>query len=75
MVAVRKTGDELNELTPRQIECLRLWAQGLEGREAARRLFIATSTFRTHSQDIYDKLQVRTAAGAVYKAMKLGILQ
>ncbi len=61
-------------LTPREIEVLSLAADGLNGRDLARELFISPTTVRTHLTNIYEKLGVGNRAGAVAKAMRLGVI-
>jgi DNA-binding NarL/FixJ family response regulator len=54
-------------LTPRELEVLRLLAEGKSNREIGERLFIAESTVKTHVNAILGKLRVanRTAAAVV----------
>ncbi|MGC9397571.1 MAG: LuxR C-terminal-related transcriptional regulator [Anaerolineae bacterium] len=61
-------------LTEREMEVLRLIAQGLTNREIANRLFISTNTVKTHARHIYEKLNVRNRAQATTRAMELGLL-
>jgi HD-GYP domain-containing protein (c-di-GMP phosphodiesterase class II) len=62
------------ELTPREIEVLRLLARGASKPEIARRLVIAPKTADAHTQHIYAKLGVTTRAGAALYAMRHGLL-
>lgn len=59
------------QLTEREVDVLELVAQGLTNREVAARLFISTGTVRTHLEHIYEKLGVRTRAGAVAAAFRI----
>lgn len=59
------------QLTERECDVLELVAQGLTNREVAARLFIATGTVRTHLEHVYEKLGVRTRAGAVAAAFRI----
>ena len=61
-------------LTPREIEVLRLLAQGLSNREIAQRLFISLSTVKRHNATIYGKLAVNNRTQAVARARSLGVL-
>jgi DNA-binding CsgD family transcriptional regulator len=61
----------LPSLTERELEVLVLVAQGLTNRQISRRLFISPATVRTHLEHIYDKLGVRTRAGAVSAAFRI----
>jgi DNA-binding CsgD family transcriptional regulator len=58
-------------LTDRELDILALVAQGLMNRQVARHLFISSATVRTHLENVYDKLGVRTRAGAVSAAFRL----
>ncbi len=62
-------------LSQRELEVLRLIAQGLSNREIGERLFLALSTVKGHSRIIFDKLQVRRRTEAVAQARALGLLQ
>ena len=55
-------------LTKREIEVLRLVAEGLTNREAARRLTVTDNTIRTHLEHIFTKLGVGTRTAAIAKA-------
>jgi DNA-binding CsgD family transcriptional regulator len=61
-------------LTRREIEVLRLAADGLGGLELAQQLVLSPDTVRTHLKNIYRKLRVRNRAAAVAKAMRLGLI-
>jgi DNA-binding NarL/FixJ family response regulator len=52
-------------LTNREQEILRLIAKGYRTKEVAEALAISTLTVETHLRNIYDKLHVRSRAGAV----------
>ena len=61
-------------LTPRELEVLQLAAEGYSGPMIARELVITTATVSTHFEHIYAKLAVGDRAGAVAKAMRLGMI-
>ena len=46
-------------LTPRELDVLRLIAQGLTNKEIAQRLVISHGTVRQHAYNLFQKLQVR----------------
>jgi DNA-binding CsgD family transcriptional regulator len=52
-------------LTDREEEILRLIARGYRSKEVAEDLGISVQTVETHLRNIYDKLHVRSRAGAV----------
>lgn len=64
----------IEPLSPRELEVLRLIAQGLSNREIGDRLFLALSTVKGHSRVIFDKLQVQRRTEAVARARDLGLL-
>jgi DNA-binding CsgD family transcriptional regulator len=59
------------QLTERERDVLELVALGLTNREVAARLFISSGTVRTHLEHVYEKLGVRTRAGAVAAAFRI----
>jgi DNA-binding NarL/FixJ family response regulator len=61
-------------LTPREVEVLRLVAQGLSNGEIGRRLFIGEATVKTHLLRAFAKLGVDDRTRAVTAAMERGIL-
>jgi DNA-binding CsgD family transcriptional regulator len=73
--AIETVGQEPSaRLTPREIEVLALAAKGLSGPDLAEDLVVSPSTINTHFKNIHAKLQVRTRAAAVAKAMRLGMI-
>jgi len=60
-------------LTPREVEVLRLVAQGLENWEIAERLVISEATVRTHVSNITSKLHVASRTQAALFALREGI--
>ncbi len=61
-------------LSPRELEVLRLVADGATNRQAAARLFISEASVKTHLLHIYAKLGVRDRASAVAEAYRSGLL-
>jgi DNA-binding NarL/FixJ family response regulator len=61
-------------LSERELEVLRLIAEGNSNREAAARLFISEATVKTHLIRIYTKLEVNDRASAVATAFERGLL-
>lgn len=64
----------LDPLSERELEVLRLVADGLTNAEIAAQLVIAHSTAKTHINRIYSKLGVSTRTQAVARARQLQIL-
>ncbi|MEY4918072.1 MAG: hypothetical protein RL616_1985, partial [Verrucomicrobiota bacterium] len=60
--------NDTDQLSPREMEILALVAEGCPNKEIAARLFISSTTVRTHLMHIYEKLHVRcrTEAAAKY---------
>ncbi|MEV4076049.1 response regulator [Nonomuraea fuscirosea] len=61
-------------LSARELEVLRLIADGATNREAAARLFISEATVKSHVLHIYAKLGVNDRAAAVAVAFRRGLL-
>ncbi|MCC7411628.1 MAG: winged helix-turn-helix transcriptional regulator [Gammaproteobacteria bacterium] len=61
-------------LTRRQIEILKLLAQGLTNQDLARTLFVSETTVKWHLNNLYTKLGVRNRTGAVSRARELSLL-
>jgi HD-GYP domain-containing protein (c-di-GMP phosphodiesterase class II) len=67
---VRRRASQVAGLTGRELEVLRLLAQGLSIRQIAQHLTIAPKTADAHIQHIYGKLGVSTRAAATMFAMQ-----
>jgi DNA-binding NarL/FixJ family response regulator len=63
-----------SKLTPRELDVLRLIAEGLTHEEIGARLSIAAETVRTHSRKAADRLGARTRTQAVATAIRLGLV-
>ena len=63
-----------SDLSERELEVLRLVADGLSNQDIAARLVIAVSTVKTHVNNIYAKLGVETRTQAVARARQLQLL-
>jgi DNA-binding NarL/FixJ family response regulator len=61
-------------LTAREIEVLRLVADGLNNQVIAERLFLSEHTVHRHVANIFNKLSVSSRAAAVAKAARRGLL-
>jgi len=61
-------------LTTREMEVLRLLADGLSNREIAARLVVTPGTAKWHVQNIRGKLQARNRTHAVARARRIGLL-
>ncbi len=71
-----RSNDELIEpLTERELEILRLFADGLKYAEIAEQLVVSVNTVRYHVKGIYGKLSVDKQSKAVERARALGLIQ
>ncbi|WP_368498628.1 response regulator [Herbiconiux sp. A18JL235] len=61
-------------LSPRELDVLRLVAQGRSNPEIGRTLFIGEATVKTHLQHVFEKLEVSDRTRAVTRAMELRLL-
>jgi len=64
----------LEPLSQRELEILKLIAQGLSNRAIGERLFLALDTVKGHNRRIFDKLQVERRTEAIARARELGLL-
>ena len=61
-------------LSRRELEVLRLVAEGRSNPEIARALFIGEATVKTHLLHVFEKLEVNDRTRAVTRAMELGLI-
>lgn len=61
-------------ISQREYEVLELMSQGLSNQEIADKLFISLSTVKTHSANLYIKLDVKRRTQAVQKAKELQLI-
>ncbi len=57
-------------LTPRELEVLRLLAEGLSNKEIGVRLFVSEKTVKTHVSNVLSKLQLNDRTKAAVYALK-----
>ncbi len=63
-----------NDLTDREVEVLRVLARGLRNREIAEALVLSPRTVQHHLASVYDKINLRTRAGAAVFAIEHGLV-
>jgi LuxR family maltose regulon positive regulatory protein len=61
-------------LSERELEVLGLLAQGLKYNQIAEQLIVSLNTIRSHTKNIYDKLEVNNRTQAIQKANELNLL-
>ena len=62
-------------LSDREVEVVKLMAEGAANKEIAASLHISESTVKTHIQTIFQKLGVSDRTGAVTQAIRKGIIR
>jgi DNA-binding NarL/FixJ family response regulator len=71
----KSTPPVVTTLTTRELDVLRLLAQGLGQKEIARELYLSPKTISTHLERIYKKLGVRTRTQAVATALRDSLVE
>jgi DNA-binding NarL/FixJ family response regulator len=71
-LADRISGETLSE---REIEVLKLMAQGKSNKEIAAALFISEGTVKSHGKSIFARMNVRSRAEAVAEASRRGLIR
>lgn len=62
-------------ISKREYEVLELMAKGLSNQEIADKLFVSLNTVKTHSSNLFLKLEVSRRTQAVQKAKELQLIQ
>ncbi len=64
-----------DDLTPRELEVLRLVAEGKTNAEIGQSLFVSVGTVKVHVERIIDKLGVSDRTQAAVRAVEFGYLK
>ncbi len=70
----KKQREELIKLTKREIEIIKLIAEGFTSQQMADKLFISPRTVETHRANLMKKVGVKNAVELVKKAQQLELL-
>ena len=70
----RATTPLVEPLTAREVEVLRLVADGVSNGEIAQRLIVSLGTVKKHTANIFGKLEVQSRTQAVRRARELNLL-
>lgn len=73
-LSVRRAELGMGTLTTRELQVLRLAAEGRSGPQIAESLVVSPATVKTHFENIYEKLGVGDRAAAVAYAMRMGLI-
>jgi LuxR family maltose regulon positive regulatory protein len=75
-VSVAETGqvDHVDALTPRELEVLRLMAEGFPNSQIGEQLFLTEGTVKFHVHNILGKIQVKNRSQAILQANKLKLI-
>ena len=68
-------GIDIDELTPRELEIAQLTADGLNGPETAKKMFLGNETIKHHWRVMRLKTRKHTRAGVVAKLLREGKIQ
>jgi len=61
-------------MSRRELEVLQLIAEGLSNQEIADKLFVSPNTIKTHSAQIFEKMEVKRRTQAVDMGKKLSLI-
>lgn len=73
-IRMRREVADRPPLTPRELDILRLAADGRSNAEIGAELHVSGATVKTHLHHVFEKLEVSDRAAAVAQAMRRGLL-
>lgn len=69
-----QTEQQHRGISKRELEVLELMAQGLANQQIADKLFVSLNTVKTHSSNLFNKLEVNRRTQAIQKAKELSLI-
>jgi len=61
-------------ISSRELEVLQLMAKGLSNQQIAERLFVSLNTIKTHTSNLFFKMEVERRTQAIEKAKRIGLI-
>lgn len=74
IIVTKQNPKNIKPLSRRETQVIALLADGLSKQKISQHLCIEVSTVATHVKNIYRKMGVDNAAGAISKAYRCGVL-
>jgi DNA-binding NarL/FixJ family response regulator len=68
-------GDAADPLSPRELEVVKLIAEGYTGREIAQQLVVSEKTVDRHRSNVLEKLELRDRVGLTRYAIRRGLIE
>ena len=65
---------EKRKISKRELEVLELISLGFSNKEIAEKLFVSLNTIKTHSSNLFEKLEVKRRTQAIETAKKLKLI-
>jgi NarL family two-component system response regulator LiaR len=65
----------MDDLTPREMEVLKLIAGGMSNRDIAETLVLSEKTVKNHINNIFSKLQINDRSQAMLYAIRQGLVK
>jgi DNA-binding CsgD family transcriptional regulator len=62
------------KISKRELEVLELMSLGMSNQEIAEKLFVSLNTIKTHSSNLFEKLEVKRRTQAIETAKKLQLI-
>lgn len=71
---LNETEITLRKISKRELEVLEHMALGLTNQEIAEKLFVSLNTIKTHSSNLFEKLEVKRRTQAIETAKKMQLI-